>query len=91
MVVNESYSPVPAAANSTTVLLGANGGAIGGFLCVTAGSVKLTYTTGGGTIVDTMAVAAGTFYPMPFTFPPGASGGVTATLSGGAAGTFGVI
>lgn len=89
MFVNESYEPTPAAANSTTQVIGSAGGSLGGFLCVVSGSVKLTYTTGGATIVDTCPVTAGVFLPMPFTFPPGT--GVTAVLSGGAAGTFAVI
>lgn len=88
MIVNESYNPVLAAANSTTTLIGANGGSIGGFLCTVAGVLNVQYTVGGVKIVDTLAVVASVFYPLPFTFGPGRA--VDAVLSGGAAGTFGV-
>lgn len=72
------------------VLLSTAGGRLGGFLCTTAGTVKISegIAGAGATVVDTTAVAAGTFLPMPFGFPPGTA--VYATLAGGATGTFAV-
>lgn len=84
--VQESYTPKPMTVSG--VLLGEQGGALGGFLCTTAGTLKLSYGALGAstTIVDTFDVAEGVFYPMPFMFPV-ASEPVYATLTG-AAGTF---
>lgn len=87
MKVEESYGAVPFAANGTGVINGAQGIALGGFLCTASGTLKLTKDTGGGaTIVDTLAVTAGAFIPIPLTLGPGFS--VFATLAGNAAGTF---
>jgi hypothetical protein len=86
-VVQETFSYKPLTASG--VLLGSSGGALGGFLCTVAGTVKITegQSGAGATIVDTLAVTAGTFYPMPFATPTGAY----ATLAGGAQGTFAVL
>lgn len=83
--VNESYAPRPLAASG--LVIGANGGALGGFLCTTTGTVRLSYGSdgSGAAIVETFDVTEGVFYPMPFAFPPGVY--VYATLVA-AAGTF---
>ena len=87
--VQESYQPLPLTASGPVIPI--TGGAIGGFLCTTAGSVKLSYRIdgSGATIVDTVAVTAGTFLPMPFLFAPGTP--VYATLTGGCKGTFAIL
>lgn len=88
MKVEESYGYVQFAADADGLVIGlTNGGSIGGFLCQTSGTIKLNKdTSGGATIVDTLAVTAGIFYPIPLAVPPAM--GVYATLAGGAAGTF---
>ena len=86
MIVNESYPYRPFAANAAGAVT-SNGGALGGFACVTAGTLTLTENTGGGTVVlATMAVSAGIFYTLPFQCAPGTF--LYATLAGGAVGTF---
>lgn len=87
--VQESYRPLPLAASG--LVLGQQGGALGGFLCTTTGTLKLSYGNDGSgeTIVDTVAVTGGVFLPTPFIFPPGVT--VYATLAGGAKGTFAVL
>lgn len=87
-VVNESYSPWPLAASGLVV--GAEGGQIGGFLCTTSGTVRLSYGSAGAgaEFVAEVAVTAGVFLPMPFSIPPGSY--AYATLGGGAEGTFAV-
>lgn len=84
MVVQESFSPVVIVANGAAITQAI--GSMGGFCCVNSGSLKVTKTSGGGTIVDTCAVTAGVFLPMPFVFAES----WTVTLSGGAAGTLAV-
>lgn len=88
MKVEESYGAIAFAADADGLVIGlTNGGTIGGYWCTTSGSIKLTQnTSGGATIVDTVAVTAGTFYPIPLAVPPGM--GVYLTQTGGAAGTF---
>lgn len=86
MNVTESYGAVPLAADVDAVIAGGLG-SIGGYLCTTAGSIKLTWdTAGGATIVNTMAVTAGIFYPVPMAIPPNKN--VFCTQTGGAAGTW---
>lgn len=88
MIVNESYTPKAMTA-SGVVIPTTYGGALGGFFCTVAGTLALTETVGGATIVEAFAVAVGTFYTLPFASPPGV--GITATLGGGAHGTFGLL
>lgn len=88
MHVQERYAPRPVGANETISLTGAS---VGGFLCTTAGTVTLVRDDGQGnttTLVNAMAVAAGTYYPMPFYL--GSNGG-TFTTAGGAIGCLGVV
>lgn len=87
--VQESYRPLALVASG--IVVAQTGGAIGGFLCTTTGNLKLSYSADGSgeTIVDTVAVTAGIFLPMPFIFAPGTT--VYATLSGGAKGTFAIL
>lgn len=85
--VAETYGWLALAANAAQAINGLGGASIGGFLCVTSGSLKITQTnTGGATVVDTMAVTAGVFYPIPAEVPQSIV--LFATLTGGAAGTF---
>lgn len=69
--VQESYSPRPMSASG--LLIGSNGGTIGGFLCTVTGEITLSYGAdgSGAVIVGAVPVTAGVFLPMPFTFPPG--------------------
>lgn len=86
--VQESFGAKLMAASG--VVMGTQGGALGGFLCSASGNLKLTQTdAAGATIVDTTPVTAGVFLPLPFAIPPGFA--VYATLSNGATGTFAVI
>jgi hypothetical protein len=70
-------------------LCGSAGAVLGGFLCVTSGTVALDYGTDatGTDIVPTMAVTAGVFHPMPFSLTREAY----ATLAGGATGVFAIL
>lgn len=88
-MVQESYTPWPLAANG--LVIGAAGGAIGGFLCTTTGTIRLNYGIdgSGGIFLPTMPVTAGVFTPIPFSVPPGAY--AYCTLAGGALGTFGIL
>lgn len=89
--VTESFGPIPFAADADGLIIGSQGGALGGFLCTASGTVTLSYgqSGGGAAIVNQVPVSAGVFLPMPFEIPPGVF--LFATLAGGAAGTFAVI
>lgn len=88
--VSERYSPVVVAANATVSTTG--GSAIGGFLCVTAGTVSLSNQANLAgvavpvTIFTGLPVVAGVYYPMPFSM----NGGYVFTAAGGASGVLGV-
>lgn len=87
-IVRERYNPVPLAANASFVTNSKD--SIGGFLCITAGTLTVTRNTDVGTsqtVVNALPVAAGVYYPLPFFL--GTYGG-TITLAGGASGTLGV-
>lgn len=82
--VQESYKPVQIA-GSGTFTNSSNG--VGGFLCTTGGTITITTnTTTPRTIVPTLTVVAGVYYPMPFT---GSSDGLIIT-SVSAVGVLGV-
>ena len=85
--VFERYNPLVIPV-STAIKTTASG--MGGFLCVTAGT--LTVATGDGTtIISALPVTAGTFYPMPFRLHHNISnGGATITTAGGASGVLGI-
>jgi hypothetical protein len=87
MIVQETYSPYPMAANAgAAVVATLRGGAIGGFLPTVSGNIKITQDSGAGaTMLDTFPVTAGYFVPIPILVPPGV--GIYVQLSGGAAGT----
>lgn len=86
MIVNETYPYRPFAANAGGAVT-SDGGALAGFMCVTAGSLNLYENSAAGThILETMAVVASTFYPLPCQMAPGKL--CWAVLSGGAVGTF---
>jgi len=86
MYVREYFNPVLMAANATYAV---RGPAIGGFLAKTAGTVSVTAPDNTGlttaTYVDAIPVAAGTYLPIPLSFPTGAGGSVI--LANGASGT----
>lgn len=87
MQVQELFGAKPMTASG--VVIGVNGGALGGFLCTVAGSIKLTVGVDGlgTTIVDTLPVSAGTYIPLPLALMTAAY----ATLTGGAQGTFFIL
>lgn len=61
MNIRERYPAKAVGANSTTTILGQS---IGGFICVTAGTITVKNSRG-TTVLDTMPVSAGVFYPLP--------------------------
>ena len=83
MKVRELYRPKRMTASGTLVAIG---GAVGGFLCTTAGTLQITAgeAAGGSDIVSSITVTAGQYYPMGFFCETGAY----AVLGGGAVGTF---
>jgi hypothetical protein len=85
MEVRESYAAKAMTADGAIL---SRAGQLGGFLCTHDGSIKLTTAAAGaGTVIlDTFAVLAGTFYPLPFAF----DSAVYVTFGAGAAGTFAV-
>ena len=82
----ERYRPAPIAADGTLTLPATCN--IGGFLCKTAGAITVIDSKG-VTVVNAVAVAAGTWLPIPFLLAGGGTP-VVITLSGGAVGTVGV-
>lgn len=88
MVIQERYSAVPVAANTTVPIYSQS---IGGFLCTTSGTITLvankTEERVQTTLINAMAVSAGVYYPLPFYI--GKNGG-TFTTAGGAIGLLGI-
>lgn len=84
--IQERYTPIPMAANSTYTL--SLTGNIAGFLAVASGTLTVVDSKG-TTVIAGVAVTAGIYTPMPFRL---AGGGQppTVTLAGGASGTLGV-
>lgn len=70
--------------NAATVLP-VSKGVLGGFVCVTAGTI--TVTDEDGAIVTALPVTAGVYHPLPF----GTRGTVTLTTASGASGTAAVL
>jgi hypothetical protein len=83
MAIQERYSPVVIGANATVTIRNIG---IGGFLAKTAGTISVVDSYG-VTIINAHPVAAGTYYPLPFSL--GQEGG-TFTTAGGASGTIAV-
>ena len=81
---NERYTGYAMAANSS---LKVTRQSIGGFLCVTPGTLTVT-NDDGLVIVNALPVAAGLYYPMPFLLQTRTGG--TVALAGGASGTLAV-
>lgn len=82
--VNERYSAMPIAANGNFGVVSAN--QVGGFACVTSGT--LTLTNGKGlVIISGFPVTAGVYHPLPFY----TSDGFVVQLAGGASGTLAYI
>lgn len=86
MIAQEVYTPRLFAASGA--IFGANGGALGGFLCSTSGTLQIRNgpTAGDAVIIASFPVTAGVWHPIPLAFPSGAY----AELGGGATGTFGI-
>jgi ABC-type transporter lipoprotein component MlaA len=83
--VQERYKPVQIGVNSTTI---STSSGLGGFLCVAAGSIAITTNnTVPKTIIPTLAVSAGVYYPFPFV---GSIEGLIITTTGGASGVLAV-
>lgn len=81
------YSPIKVGVDSTATI---SGNMIGGFLCVTGGTVTLVNHSG-VTLINAMPVTAGQWTLIPFllTNTDGQNGG-TFTTAGGASGVIGV-
>lgn len=81
------WNALPIAANSTVQITGSR---VGGFLCTTTGTLTIVRNNDDGTtttIVNALAVTAGTWTFIPFLL--GNHGG-TATTAGGGVGTLAV-
>lgn len=81
------YTPVSVGVNATVTF---TSNSIGGFLCLTAGTVAISSPneyTGAATTLFTVAVSAGTWLDLPFYI--GKNGG-SVTTAGGASGVLGV-
>jgi predicted histidine transporter YuiF (NhaC family) len=80
VVIQEQYTPQPMAANASFVTTNQR---IGGFICITSGT--LTVTDGTGMVeVNGVPVTAGVYLPLPIFL---GNNGATITLAGGASGT----
>ena len=82
-LVRLMHTPFAVGVNTTVSITGDN---IGGFLCVTSGTITVVGTTDQGanvTWINAMPVTAGTWYFMPFYIGP-RNGSVT--TAGGASG-----
>ena len=86
MSIREMYQPIALGVNASSAIKTLQ---VAGFLCVTSGSLTITSNaeTGTFTLISSLPVVAGSYYPMPFYL--GANGG-TVTLAGGASGVLGV-
>lgn len=83
MYAMESYTPLLLTVDQA-VSISTAPCSIGGFTCVVAGTLTLRRVDASGAIViDTLPVAAGSYYPLPYAMPTGAF----ITLAGGARGT----
>jgi hypothetical protein len=83
--IQERYTPVPLGVAVTYVFPSGSPTGIGGFLCITAGTITVTRSDG-VVLVNAFPMTAGTYVPMPFATGAGA----TVTLGAGASGTLGV-
>lgn len=77
--VQESYNPAPIGVDGTFTNNAANV-SLGGFNCVTAGT--MTITSNAAAQVTNLPLAAGAFVPLPYMF----ANGVVVQLGGGASG-----
>jgi NADH:ubiquinone oxidoreductase subunit 4 (subunit M) len=82
-IVQEQYSAVPLGASGNIASVACK---LGGFLCVTSGTLALTSVGAATTFVAEFPVVAGVFYPLPFSLTSAA-----AVLGSGATGTFAVL
>ncbi len=82
MFTTERYQPYTAGVNATVNI---NRQSVGGFLCITSGTLSVTRSDGTA-VVTAFPVTAGNWYFIPFLI--GHNGG-TVTLAGGASGTIG--
>lgn len=84
-IIQERYNPVPIGVSASYTFTQGSPSGIGGFLCITAGTITVTRADG-VVIVNAFPMTAGTYVPMPFFVAPGA----TVVLAGGASGVLGV-
>ena len=84
MYTQERFRPVVVGINVDTTIVAV---AIGGFLCKTAGTIRLVHGSQSKLAIDDFPVASGQYYPLPFLL--GERGGIF-TTAGGASGTLGV-
>ena len=83
MIIQERYTPVLAAANATVPL---SGSGIGGFLCVTSGTLTV-YDYKNAVVLNAFPVLAGTAYGIPLFTGNGSQTSARVVLAGGASGT----
>lgn len=83
MIVQETFTAYPVAANGTLNLAGFR--CIGGFIADVSGT--LTLTINGVTILSAVAVTAGVFLPLPFAV----TGTSSIVLAGGAKGAVAAV
>lgn len=83
MNVQERYTPIPMAANASRDLESLG---LGGFICVTTGTLSVTRKDGATTtpLLTAFPVTAGVVYGLPIYLH---TRGATVTLAGGASGT----
>ena len=79
MIASERYHPHSFAVNESRIMTGSG---LGGFICVTAGSISVISRLGTA-ILTSFPVAAGTVYGLPMYL---GVNGFTVTLAGGASG-----
>jgi hypothetical protein len=83
--IQERYTPVSLGVAATYVFPSGSPSGMGGFLCITAGTITVTRADG-VVVVNAFPMTAGTYVPMPFFLGSGA----TVTLGAGASGTLAV-
>lgn len=61
----ERYAPLVITGAGTTIVGNSDKNAVGGFLCITAGTLTVQRHDG-SIVVNALPCAAGIYYPMPF-------------------------
>lgn len=84
MLTQDRFRPYVVGANTDLPITAIS---VGGFLCKTAGTIRLVRGSTSVVVIDDFPVASGQYYPLPFLL--GERGGIF-TTAGGASGTLGV-